>query len=104
MKKNKLTKDNILHLAKLSKLKLTNTEIEKYTKQLEETVDYVNNLNQLDTKNVNPTSQTTNLTNVFFEDGEENSQKLTLEEALVNAKNKKNGYFLVKEQFKLVLS
>lgn len=97
MKKNKLTKENILHLAKLSKLKLTNTEIEKYTKQLEETVDYVNNLNQLDTKNVNPTSQTTNLTNVFFEDGEENSQKLTLEEALVNAKNKKNGYFLVKK-------
>ncbi len=96
MNKKILTKKDILHLAKLSKLQLTDEEIEKYWKQLEETVEYVDNLNQLNTDKVEPTAQTTNLTNVFFEDGEENKRKLNQEEAMKNAKNKKDGYFVVK--------
>lgn len=96
IKKKILTKDDILHLAKLSKLQLSDEEIEKYWKQLEETVEYVNNLNELNTSKVEPTSQTTNLTNVTYEDGLENKQGLTQEEALQNAKNKKDGYFVVK--------
>lgn len=91
-----LTKENILHLAKLSKLQLTDEEIEKYWKQLEETVEYVDNLNELDTTKAESTSQTTNLTNVTFEDGTENKQALSQEQALSNTKNKKDGYFIVK--------
>lgn len=96
MKKSKLSRDEILHLAKLSDLKLTDEEIEKYRKQLEETVDYVKNLDELETEGVSPTSQTTNLTDVFFEDGEENKRGLTQEESLKNAKNKKDGHFVVR--------
>jgi aspartyl-tRNA(Asn)/glutamyl-tRNA(Gln) amidotransferase subunit C len=96
IKKKILNKDDILHLARLSKLQLTDEEIEKYWKQLEETVEYVDNLNELDTSKVEPTSQTTNLTNVTYEDGIENKQGLTQEEAMSNAKNKKDGYFVVK--------
>ncbi len=96
MKKSKLNKEEILHLAKLSNLTLTNDEIEKYRKQLEETVEYVENLNELDTRKVEPTSQTTNLTDVFFKDGVENKRGLSQNEAMKNAKNKKNDYFVVK--------
>lgn len=91
-----LKKEDILHLAKLSKLQLTDEEIEKYWKQLEETVEYVDNLKELDTTKAESTSQTTNLTNVTFEDGTENKQALSQEQALSNTKNKKDGYFIVK--------
>ncbi len=97
MKKNKtLTREEILHLAKLSNLKLTDEEIEKYRKQLEETVEFINNLNELDTNEVLPTSQTTNTMDVSYNDGDPNPRGLTQEEATSNAKNKKNGYFIVK--------
>ncbi len=96
MKKSKLTKEEILHLAKLSNLSLTDEEIEKYQKQLEETVEYVENLNELDTSKVEPTSQTTGLNDVFFADGEKNKRGLSQDEATKNAKNKKDGYFVVK--------
>ncbi len=97
MKKNKtLTREEILHLAKLSNLKLTDVEIEKYRKQLEDTVEYVNNLNELDTKKVIPASQTTQMTDIFFTDGEKNERGLSQKAALKNAKKKKDGYFTVK--------
>ncbi len=96
MEKKRLTKSEILHLAKLTNLKLTDTEIEKYCQQLEETVEYVENLNELNTNSVEPTSQTTNLTDVFFEDGGNNKRGLKQDEAIDNAKNKKEGYFVVK--------
>lgn len=96
MKKKILSKEDILHLAKLAKLHLTEAEIEKYWKQLEETVEYINNLNELATEKVEPTSQTTNLTNVFFEDGERNERSLNVNQALSNAKSKKNNHFVIK--------
>ncbi|OGK10063.1 hypothetical protein A2767_00345 [Candidatus Roizmanbacteria bacterium RIFCSPHIGHO2_01_FULL_35_10] len=86
MKKKVLTKEDILHLAKLSNLKLSDEEIEKYLKQLEETVEYVKNLDELKTDKVSPTSQTTNLTDVYFADGETNERGLKLKEK----------YFIVK--------
>lgn len=96
MKKNKLTKEDILHLAKLSKLQLTDKEIEKYLDQLEDTVEYVKNLDELNTEKITPTSQTTDLTNIGFNDGEKNVRSLSQEQATTNSKAKKSGYFVVK--------
>lgn len=96
MKKTILTRKDILHLAQLAKLNLSDKEIEKYQRQLEETVEYVKNLNELDTTDVSPTFQTTNLFNVGFDDGEKNSRLLSHQEAIKNAKDKKNGNFIVK--------
>lgn len=96
MKKKILLREEILHLAELSALHLKEEEINKYWKQLEETVEYVRNLEELDTKRLSATSHVTNLNNVFFNDGEEDSRQLTQNEALANAKNKKDGLFVVK--------
>lgn len=82
----KLSRDQILHLAKLSRLQLTDSEIEKYEKQMSETLDYVKNLDELDTSSVTETSQTTNLQNVTFEDGEKSKRII-----------KKDGYFIAKK-------
>ena len=93
---DELTKEDILHIAKLANLSLTNEEVEKYMKQLSETIKYVENLDELDTSNVMPTSHSTNVTNVYFEDGTQNTRQFTREEALQNAKNTKNDQFVVK--------
>lgn len=94
--KKTLSKDEIIHLGKLANLFLTAEEIKKYQGQLEETIEYIKNLEELDTSNTKPTSQTTNTENVFFEDGMKNERLLPQEEAVANAKNKKDGQFVVK--------
>ena len=97
MKKKKvLSTDEVKHLAKLASLQLSEEELKKYSQQLEETIDYVDNLKELDTENITPTSHTVNLKDVFFTDGEKNERGLTEDEATKNAKNKKNSFFVVK--------
>jgi len=63
-----LTKDDVLHVAKLAKLDLTNEEVTKFQEQLSKIVDYISQLSEVDTSNLEPTSQTTGLENVFRED------------------------------------
>lgn len=95
MAKKILTNDDILHLGKLANLTLSEEEVEKYKKQLGETLSYIENLQELDTSKVESTHHTTDLKDVFFEDGTQNTRQFSQEEALKNAKVKKNGYFVV---------
>lgn len=90
-----LKKEDILHIAKLANLSLTPEEVEKYTKQLAETITYVENLNELDTSKVEPTSHSTNVKNVFFADGTANERQFTQDQALQNAKKETNRQFVV---------
>lgn len=87
-------KINVSHVAKLANLSLTKEEKEKFEKQLSETLDYVNQLKEIDTKGVEPTSQVTGLENVARND--EAIPSFSQEETLSNAKNKHNGFFKTK--------
>lgn len=100
MKKNTLKREDILHVAKLAKLKLTEEEIDTYLKQLSSVVDYIGKLNEIDTNKVEPVSHITGLTNVTAEDDIENKRQLSQKEALQNAKTTKNGFIKVKAIFK----
>lgn len=91
-----LSKDDVLHVAKLANLTISEENIEMYRKQLSETISYVENLDELDTSKVEPTSHSTNTTNVYFEDGTANTRQFSQDETLENGKSKKNGQFLVK--------
>jgi len=99
MKKNSLTNEAVIHLARLAGLSLTEEEIKKYKRQLEETISYIDNLNELNTTNISPTSHAILLTNVFFKDGKKNERALNLGEVFQNTKNKENNYFKVKKIF-----
>jgi len=90
----KLTKKDMLHIAKLSNLELTDSEIKKFTPQLSKIVEYVSKLSEVDTKNIKPTFQVTGLTNVIREDKVLTQNMLTQEEALSNT-DEYNGYFKV---------
>jgi len=92
---SELSKKDVKHIAKLAKLKLTESEISKFSKQLSEIITYVEELNQADTSNIEPTSQTTGLENVTRKDEITSEEILTQEEALSGAKKDHNGYFVV---------
>ncbi|MCL4397559.1 Asp-tRNA(Asn)/Glu-tRNA(Gln) amidotransferase subunit GatC [Patescibacteria group bacterium] len=95
MNKNKiLTIDEVKHVAKLADLPLLEKEAEDFQVKLSETLDYVENLNQIDTARVSPTYQTGHQENKLRED--EVRAGLTQEDALKNAKLTKNGFFVVK--------
>ena len=91
----KLTKEDIKHTAELARIKLSDSEIDKYTKELSSVLGYVEVLNEVDTKDVEDTAQVTNLENRLREDKVEKS--LGREEALANAKDTEDG-FLVTER------
>jgi len=82
-------------VAKLAKLTITAAQEEKFSTQLTSVIGYVSKIQSLDTVNVPETSQVTGSKNVFREDVVENSRMLTQEEALSNAKNTHDGFFVV---------
>lgn len=82
------------HIAKLANIPITKDEKQKLEKDLTETLDYIGQLNSIDTSNIKPTNQVTNLENVFRED--EATPSLSQDEALKNSKSTNNGLFRVK--------
>lgn len=63
-----LTRDDVLKLARLARLTLTDEEIEKYRTDLSEILKYVEQLQSVDVTGLEPTSQVTGLKNVTRED------------------------------------
>lgn len=95
MSMTKLNKNDTLRIANLAKLKLTPREIDKFTIQLSQIVSHISEFDEVNTKNVEPTAQTTNLTNVMREDKIDETRVLTQDEALSGTDKTKNGFFVV---------
>lgn len=76
----KLSRDDVLKLARLSKLRLTDDEVTKYQEELGQLLKYVEQLQSVDTTGLEPTYQVTGLTNVMrpdtIEDYEMNTEDL----------------------------
>lgn len=88
---------DVSHVAKLANLPLTKVEKELFSKQLSSTLSYVQQLDEVTTKDIEPTAQVTGLVNVFREDVI--TPGLSQEEALKNAPGKYKGFFKVKSIF-----
>jgi len=76
-----ISKDQVKHIAELTRLKLTEEEVSKYQKELAKILDYIDQLQKIETKDIVPCSGGTDLKNVFREDEseikiKEKSQKL----------------------------
>ncbi len=91
---------NVKHIAKLARLGITEQEEEKFQKELSSILDYVGELNKIDTEGVEPMSGGTDLINVFREDEAEKKtperKLLEKEKLLVQAPETKDGYVKVK--------
>jgi aspartyl-tRNA(Asn)/glutamyl-tRNA(Gln) amidotransferase subunit C len=53
----KISREDVLKVATLANLELTDTEVEKYRGQLDDILNYIDKLNELDTSNVEPMTQ-----------------------------------------------
>jgi aspartyl-tRNA(Asn)/glutamyl-tRNA(Gln) amidotransferase subunit C len=92
---SKLSRDDILKLAALSKLRLSDEEIERLQGELAEILDYVKQLDEVDTKGLSPTYQVSGLKNVFRKD-EIKDYGYKKDELLKNAPALQDGQFKVK--------
>ena len=63
-----LSKDQVRHIAKLARLRLSDEEVDKFSKELTSILGYVDMLQEVDTKNVPATAQVTGQENVFRPD------------------------------------
>ena len=90
----KLSRDEVLHIAELAKLGITEEEIELFGEQLSEILDYFEILNRLDTEAIPPTAQAIDMRNVTRSD--EVRTSMTPEQVLANAPRRHEDYFRVK--------
>lgn len=98
MPKAKISKEEFKHLSNLSKMYPKKGESERIRGMLSEALDAIQVLDELDTKGVETLDHPTGeVVNVFRKD--EIRKSLTQKEALSNAKNAHNGYFIVDSVF-----
>lgn len=84
-----ISKEEVKNIANLSRLNLTETELDKYSKDLSSIVEFINTLNEVDTEEVKPTDHILKIENVFRKD--ELKPSYDREELLKNAPTKEAG-------------
>ena len=90
----KLSREDVLHIALLARLGLTETEADKFREQLSNILENFEVLQQVDTKDVPPTAQSIALQNVMM--GDEVTPSLPESQILANAPRKKGDFFRVR--------
>ncbi|MGD9948820.1 MAG: Asp-tRNA(Asn)/Glu-tRNA(Gln) amidotransferase subunit GatC [Desulfobulbus sp.] len=89
----KITREEVQHVAKLARLDLSETEVDRMTGQLDAILSYVAKLDELNTEGVPVTTHTQNVVNAFRED--EVRPSLTRERALQNGPDQNGEAFVV---------
>ncbi|HAK89450.1 MAG TPA: Asp-tRNA(Asn)/Glu-tRNA(Gln) amidotransferase subunit GatB [Nitrospiraceae bacterium] len=89
----KITQEDVKHIARLSRLYLSDEETGTFGGQLNSIIEYVEQLSGLDTSNVEPTSHVIPLNNVMRDDTMKPS--LPVEEALKNAADATEKFYRV---------
>jgi len=88
-----ISKDEVLHVARLARLALTDEEIERLTGELGAILDAVGIVAELDLADVPPTSHPLDLVNVWDED--EPRESLALDDVFANAPDRDGDLFRV---------
>jgi aspartyl-tRNA(Asn)/glutamyl-tRNA(Gln) amidotransferase subunit C len=84
-------RDEVLHVAKLARLELSDDEIERFRQQLSAILEAVGTVSELDLSGVEPTSHPLDIVNLWDEDSPRPC--LSREDALANAPDPEDGYF-----------
>jgi aspartyl-tRNA(Asn)/glutamyl-tRNA(Gln) amidotransferase subunit C len=88
-----IDRDQVLHVAKLARLKVTDDEVDRMAEELSKILEHVETMNELDLEGVKPTSHVVDLTNVLREDVPRPG--LPREKALEQAPDAADGGFRV---------
>ena len=90
----KISRDEILHIALLARVGLTEAEVDKLSEQLSNILENFEILKQVDTTNIPPTAQSIALQNVVSDDVI--APSLPLNDVLANAPQQEGDFFKVK--------
>ena len=85
-----ISNEEVEKVATLARLSLSENEIKQYSKQLEEILDYINQLGSVDTENIIPTTRAVEVTNVVRRDEVKISSEQDL---LINLAPQREGKF-----------
>ena len=88
-----ITREEVLHVARLARLELRDDEVERFQGQLSAILDAVSKVSELDLEDVPPTAHPLEIANAWAED--EPHECLTLDEAFANAPDRDDDYFRV---------
>ena len=88
-----ITREEVLHVAKLASLELTDDEIERLTAELSAILEAVSKVSELDLSDVPPTSHPLEVVNAWDED--EPRPSLSLDEVFANAPEREGDLFKV---------
>jgi aspartyl-tRNA(Asn)/glutamyl-tRNA(Gln) amidotransferase subunit C len=88
-----ISRDEVVHVARLARLALTEEELDRFAGQLDAILEAVGKVSELDLSGVEPTLHPLALSNVWAED--EPRPSLSVEEALANAPDAESGAFRV---------
>ena len=88
-----ISRDEVLHVARLARLELSEDELERFAGQLDAILDAVGKVSELDLSGVEPTLHPLALSNVWAED--EPAPSLPVEDALANAPDREGEAFRV---------
>jgi len=88
-----ITREEVLHVAKLARLELTDDEVERLTGELSAILEAVSKVSELDLSDVPPTSHPLELVNGWGED--EPRESFSLEQAFANAPKREGDLFRV---------
>lgn len=88
-----ITREEVLHVAKLARLELTDDEVERLTEQLGAILEAVSKVSELDLSDVPPTSHPLELVNAWGDDVPHES--LPLEKVFANAPAREGDLFKV---------
>lgn len=90
----KLSREEVLHIARLARLGVTDDEVDRLSEQLSNLLENFEALQQVDTTGVPPTAHSVALQNVVKDD--EVAASLPPSQILANAPRKDDNYFRVK--------
>ncbi len=86
-----ITREEVLHVARLARLELTEGEVTKFREQLSAILEAVSKVSELDLSDVPPTSHPLQIANAWAED--EPHECLSLDEAFANAPDREGDLF-----------
>jgi aspartyl-tRNA(Asn)/glutamyl-tRNA(Gln) amidotransferase subunit C len=88
-----ISKEEVLHVARLARLELTDDEVAKFQEQLSAILEAVSTVSELDLSDVPPTAHPLEIQNAWSED--EPQPSLSNEETFANAPDRDDDYFRV---------
>jgi aspartyl-tRNA(Asn)/glutamyl-tRNA(Gln) amidotransferase subunit C len=86
-----ISREEVLHVARLARLELSDEEVERFRGQLSAILEAVSKVSELDLSDVPPTSHPLAIANTWAED--EPAPCLTVDEALANAPDRDDDFF-----------